>query len=48
MGGLPKCGAALSKLTTPKVEPASSWLYYLGKPIQKTTQLHTTTGCYMT
>jgi hypothetical protein len=35
MGGLPEFGAALGKLTTSKVEPASSWLSYLGKPIEK-------------
>jgi len=41
MGGLPEFGAALDKLTTPKVEPASSWPSYLGKPIEKAAKLHT-------
>jgi hypothetical protein len=35
MGRLLEFGAALGKLTTPKVEPASSWLSYLGKRIEK-------------
>jgi hypothetical protein len=45
---LPELGAALGSLTTLKVEAASSWLSYLGKPTEKTTKLDTTIGCYMT
>jgi hypothetical protein len=48
MGELTEFGAALSKLITPKVEPVSNWLSYLGKPIEKTTKLDTAIGCYMT
>jgi hypothetical protein len=48
MGGLPEFGAPLGILTIPKVEPASSWLSYLGKPIEKAAKLHITTSCYMT
>jgi hypothetical protein len=48
MGGLPEFSAAFGKLTTPKMEPETSWLSYLGNPIEKAATLHTTTGCYMT
>lgn len=41
-------GDAFGKLITLKMEPTSSWLPYLGKPIEKTTKLDTTIGYYMT